>query len=125
MSLHKSNNSLLVLPSWYPSKVDASSGDFIQRHVEAISLYKNEYVLYVVKDEDGLFTKRELSVIVKYDNYIEEIIYYHPSKTKFKILNKFLSHQSYKKVYKRAIKRYFKSYGLPKLIHVHVAQQAG
>ena len=125
MSLNKSNNSLLVLPSWYPSEIDTSSGDFIQRHVEAISLYKNEYVLYVVKDEEGLFTKTEKSVVTMKDNFTEEVIYYHPPKTKFKLLNKFLSHNYYKKVYKKALKKYFETYGLPKVIQVHVAQKAG
>lgn len=125
MNITKPNSQLLVLPSWYPSEMDPSSGDFIQRHVEAISLFKKEYVLYVVKDEMGLITKSEKSVLTKKENYTEEIIYYHPPKTKFKFLNKFLSHQFYKKVYKKAIKRYFESYGLPQTVHVHVAQKAG
>ncbi len=125
MNLNKPNNSILVLPSWYPSAVDINSGDFIQRHVEAISLYKNEYVLYVVKDEKGLITTKEKSVVSQKDNYTEEIIYYHPCTTKIKLINKYISQQHYKKVYKKALKKYFATYGLPKNIQVHVAQKAG
>lgn len=125
MLQNKLNNSLLVLPSWYPSEVDTSSGDFIQRHIEAISLYKNEYVLYVVKDEKGLITKNEKSVVSIKNNITEEIIYYHPPKTGFKIADKILSQHYYLKVYKKAIIKYLENFGLPKLLHVHVAQKAG
>ena len=125
MKLDKINNSLLVLPSWYPSEVDPSSGDFIQRHVEAMSLYKNEYVLYVVKDEQGIITKKEKSVVTNKNNFSEEIIYYHPPKTGLKLLDKFISHRNYVRVYKKAIKKYIEDFGLPKLAHVHVAQKAG
>ena len=125
MKQNKINNSLLVLPSWYPSELDPSSGDFIQRHVEAISLYKNEYVLYVIKDEKGIITKDEKSILTNKNNFIEEIIYYHPIKTGIKIFDKFISHQYYIKVYKKAINRYLEIHGLPKMAHVHVAQKAG
>lgn len=125
MKINKSNNSLLVLPSWYPSAIDTTSGDFIQRHVEAIALFKNEYVIYVVKDEEAKITNKQKSVITEKNNYTEEIIYYHPPTTKFKIINKYISHKWYKRIYKNAIKKYFATYGLPNSIQVHVAQKAG
>lgn len=120
-----SNNSILVLPSWYPCKINAFSGDFIQRHVKAISLYNKQYIIYVVKDDKGIVTA-DITVEEKiHDNYAEQIIYYKPVKTGISLLDKLLSQQKYKRVYRKAIADYIHLNGRPKMIHVHVAFKAG
>lgn len=45
-------NKILFLASWYPSRVNAFDGDFIERHAKSISLYNKVYVIYVVKDQN-------------------------------------------------------------------------
>lgn len=119
------NKEILVLPSWYPSEIENSAGDFIQRHIEAIALYCHQHVIHVVKDENAKITKDVASFISNKNNFTEEIIYYHIKKSGFNLLDKFLSNKKYKKVYKKAIKKYFQKKGKPLLTHVHVAMKAG
>ncbi|HSN62115.1 MAG TPA: glycosyltransferase, partial [Ferruginibacter sp.] len=119
------NKSILVLPSWYPGKINAFSGDFIQRHVKAISLYNKQYVIYVVKDDNGIVTSDITVEENIHDNYTEQIIYYKPIKTGISLLDKLLSQQKYKRVYRKAITDYIHLNGCTKMIHVHVAFKAG
>ncbi|MBP6432458.1 MAG: glycosyltransferase [Ferruginibacter sp.] len=125
MSEKKYSNIILVLPSWYPNKLSPYDGDFIKRHVEAISLYQNQTVIYVVKDENGIMTKDVLIEINLDNNITEQIIYYKPIKTGFKMFDKLLSQIKYKRVYKTAITNFIKKNGVPYLTHVHVAYKAG
>ena len=92
---HKLNNPVLVLPSWYPNKIDNFAGDFIQRHVKAIALYVPQYIIHFVKDEHGIITKDVHSEICNYENYTEEIIYYLEKRVSFvKIKNQILREAS-------------------------------
>lgn len=116
---------ILVLPSWYPSEVDPTSGDFVQRHIEAISAYRQQYVIHVVKDEKGFITKNVKEVFNKKNNYCELIIYYHIPKTGISSLDQFRSDNKYQRIYKKAIEKYIKKEGTPSLVHVHVAMKAG
>ena len=116
---------ILVLPSWYPSQVDAYAGDFIKRHVQAIALLKSQYVIYVVKDEEGKITLNEKSTVNEYHGYTEKIIYYHVKTTGIPIVDRFLSFKKYNQIYKKAIRQYIAEKGKPNLIHVHVALKAG
>jgi hypothetical protein len=44
-------NNVLWLVSWYPNRLDAFDGDFIERHAIAVSRFAKLTVLLVVKDE--------------------------------------------------------------------------
>lgn len=125
MMPQNTHSPILVLPSWYPSKIDQFSGDFIQRHVKAISLFRTQYVIYVIKDERGKFTSDVTTEEMVMDNYTEKIIYYHLKKTGIGILDKLLSHRKYTRIYSNAIKLYIKTNGCPDFMHVHVALKAG
>jgi glycosyltransferase involved in cell wall biosynthesis len=124
MSL-KTNDIILVLPSWYPSKVDAFNGDFIERHVQAIAAFQKQYVIYVVKDEKGVVTNDVAIEENTKEGVSEKIIYYRSLKTGFSLLDKLLSQRKSNWLYKRAIKAFIKKNGKPKLVHVHVAMKAG
>ncbi len=123
----KINNasSILVLPSWYPNKLSPYNGDFIKRHVEATGLFCKQHVIYVVKDEMALVTKNVLIEKNVIENCTENVIYYHPLNTGINLLDKFLSHLKYMRVYKKAIKKNIEVNGLPKICHVHIAMKAG
>ncbi|HQY12102.1 MAG TPA: hypothetical protein PK133_07795, partial [Ferruginibacter sp.] len=110
-------NIILALPSWYPSELDAFNGDFIQRHVQAIALHCRQYVIYVVKDEKGILTKNVRQVVHEKENYTEKIIYYHYPKTGIGLIDRYLSHQTYKRIQKRAIARFVSQQGKPALVH--------
>lgn len=114
---------VLVLPSWYPSRIDKFTGDFIQRHVHAISLCQKQYVLYVVKDMNA-HRRGEVKVRVQ-DNLTEKIIYYHPLCTGLNFIDRLISHRSYIKQMKNAVKEFIAAEGMPELVHVHVSMKAG
>ena len=116
---------ILVLPSWYPSEVDKFSGDFVQRHIEAISAYRQQYVIFVIKDENARVTKKIKEVFQQKNNYRELVIYYHIKKSGIKILDQFRSDKKYRRIYKDAIKEFIQKEGVPTLVHVHVAMKAG
>lgn len=122
---HNLNNPVLVLPSWYPNKLEKFSGDFIQRHVRATALYVPLYIIHFVKDEHGKITKDYHSEICNFENYIEEIIYYCPAKTGIKFIDKFLSYKKFKKIYKKILNNYFFENEKPVLVHVHITLMAG
>lgn len=122
---HKLNNPVLVLPSWYPNKLDNFTGDFIQRHVKAIALYVPQYIIHFVKDEHGELTKDYQTEIYNFENYTEEIIYYAPVKTGLKYLDKFLSYRKFTKLYKKTLKNYFRENEKPALVHAHITLMAG
>ncbi len=116
---------ILVLPSWYPSRLNSFAGDFVQRHIAAIALFQKQYVLHVVKDTEGKITQDVTSHLVEKENYREEIIYYHPRRTGIALLDKFLSDYKYYRVYKKAVQNYLASNGNPLMTHLHLAMKAG
>ena len=43
---------ILALASWYPSRVLLDNGDFIQRHLRAISTLNNVTLVHAIKDQN-------------------------------------------------------------------------
>lgn len=109
--------------SWYPGRVDAFNGDFIQRHAMAAALFCKVDVIYVVKDDKGLI--RPGMEIQENANLTEKIIYYHSPKTGIRLLDRVLSHLKYTRLYRKAIKEYISKNGKPELVHVQIAMKAG
>ncbi len=118
-------NSILVLPSWYPSKLDKFDGDFVQRHVQAISLFCKQYVIYVVKDKEGIIANDYKIEKSETDTITEIIVYYKSFKTGISFFDKLLSQKKYSSLYKKAIKEYIHTFGVPQLTHLHIAYKAG
>lgn len=119
------NREILVLPSWYPSRLDDFSGDFIKRHVQAISLLHKQFVLYVVKDPTGEVTNNVLETVQHSPNLTEVILYYHVKRTGIPFFDKARSHYKASRLYKKLLVNYIRQKGLPPLVHVHVALKAG
>ena len=97
---------VLWLASWYPSRVDRFNGDFIQRHAQATALYSDVYVIYVVKDEKGVAP--EISEMFRNGRLQERVIYYRSLKTGIKVFDRFLSHWTYMRTYRKAISDYIR-----------------
>ncbi|MEO6406656.1 MAG: glycosyltransferase [Ferruginibacter sp.] len=116
-------NTILVLPSWYPSRVEPFNGDFIQRHIEAISLFKNQFVLYVVKDLNA--SEKIETTIHTAKGLTEKIIYYRPTVTGMSFLDRIVSHSMYRRLMKKAVREFLSEEGNPPLVHVHVGMKAG
>ena len=116
---------ILWLPSWYPCKLTPYDGDFIQRHAQAVSLYHPVHVLHIIRDKEGTVTK-DISVEERQDGNLKEtIIYYYCKPSFFKLADSFLSIRKYTRTYQDFLAGHFAEYGLPSLVHVHIAFKAG
>lgn len=115
---------VLWLASWYPNRQDNSTGDFIQRHAQAVSQYGKVQVIFVKKDTtlpvNTTVTERRVT-----GNLTELVIYYSPFETGVKIIDRAVSFFNYKKHFRKAVRQYVKDEGKPNYVHVHVAMYAG
>jgi glycosyltransferase involved in cell wall biosynthesis len=111
---------ILWLPAWYPNKLDAFAGDFLQRHALAVSLKNNLVVIYVIRDKEGNITSSQ-KVEYRQNGLMEErMIYYYVPKLPLKIFERLLSYIKFQLLYKRAVKELVHERGKPALVHVHV-----
>ena len=78
---------IVVFPGWYPSRVDKLSGDFIQRHLQAIAKNATVSVVFPVKDNS---IQKEEEVVIKNGN-LTEYYHYYPSLNSIKWLDTILS----------------------------------
>jgi glycosyltransferase involved in cell wall biosynthesis len=116
---------VLHLASWFPYEQDPYNGDFIQRHLKALSLFTPVTVIYVVKDSGlspGRFHIKKTEINI---HYKEWIVTYGTLKTGVKYLDKLLSFIRYKNIFSKLIQEYIDEEGRPDLIHVHVTMNAG
>lgn len=118
-------NKVLWLPAWYPNKIEPLSGDFIQRHAKAVSIFHPVQVICVIRDKEGRITRN-----TKEENYhsgelTEKIIYYHTPVFPFAFIDKYISYRRYHMLYRRAVRNYIESDGLPICSHVHIANRNG
>lgn len=82
---------VLVFPGWYPNKFDNLSGDFIQRHLQAIAIEAKVTVIIPVKD--NTITKAYQTEVVQ-GKLTEKFLYY-PSISSVKWLDNLLSFLRY------------------------------
>ena len=116
------NKKILWLASWYPNKIDHFTGDFIQRHARAASLYNQIYVIHTLPDKTGTITTNIREEVTETGRLTEHLIYFSASDSFFGRLASFLKWRSLSAV---AIKKYIEQHGKPDLIHVHVGVRAG
>jgi glycosyltransferase involved in cell wall biosynthesis len=117
--------SILFLPSWYPSDVDAFTGDFIQRHALALSLFMRVHVVFIVKDKSKTFAKSIRVEEKTTGNLTETIIYYTSKNYGVGFIDRFMSIRKYNSVYKRFFSKWISQNGKPFVVHVHVPYKAG
>jgi len=111
------------LPSWYPSRLDAFTGDFIQRHAKALSMFTPVHVVFFVRDK-----KKSITNSIKIEencsgNLSETIIYFACKDYGFRFIDKLIAMRKYRSVYKQ----YFLQLqpNLFRSVHVHVPYKAG
>lgn len=110
---------VLVIASWYPSKMSKLFGNFVFKEVQAINrcgveaavLYSNTFSLHRVKVEK----KIAMGMSVTEKNGFSEYIFY-ILKTQIKKIDRFLQLMGGKVIFRK----YVKKHGLPDLIHLHV-----
>ncbi len=110
------NDYILVIPSWYPTRINRFNGDFNQRTVEALSAYKRQVVIYVVGD----YSANNFAIENRQEGEVTTIIGYFP-KSKQNVVNVF----RYIKYYNQLIKREIRERGKPLYLHTYVFFPAG
>lgn len=103
---------VLHLTSWYPSKVNLWIGDFVQRHIWAISSFYKCVIIHVVLDKN--LNRGQQSIEIFVDNGVVTYIGYFRPRLNFlhNIAGLLLGY--------RIVKIVLAKYGRPSLVHVHV-----
>lgn len=109
---------IVVFPGWYPSKFDQLSGDFIQRHMQAIALHCRITVIIPVKDST---INKGKTVVVELGN-LTEVYHYYPSVSSLKWLDRLLSFFRYNYLCVTEVKRLSKKEKID-LVYLYVLQK--
>lgn len=109
---------VLMLPKWFPNAIDNAEGNYVQRHISAISKFCDVTVLYVHSKERNLLSFHDITI--NRENGYEVITVY------FKRFNSGLLFPDKCVNFFRFIRSQIKGYriyreknGIPDLIHVH------
>jgi glycosyltransferase involved in cell wall biosynthesis len=121
--LKENTDYILWLPSWYPTEITPSNGDFIQRHAAATSLFRKIIILFVQKDERLKHGKTRLEV--KEEGDFITLIGYYGASGNSGFIDKFRSFRQYRSLQKKMFAGIVGKYGKPLLVHVHIAMNAG
>jgi glycosyltransferase involved in cell wall biosynthesis len=117
---------IVWLASWFPNRLDPLSGDFIERHALAASLYNDIYVIHVIKDAESKTPGPAFTETKTFNEHCRaEIIYYKAGFKKMRWLEILHSNLRYCRYFIRSIQSYIKKEGRPDCIHVHIALKAG
>jgi glycosyltransferase involved in cell wall biosynthesis len=117
---------ILWLASWYPSKVDPFTGDFIERHARAASLHSQIEVLFVVKDNAGFFQENITEERRQYkEGGKATIIYYKVPNYLISLFGKMRSTFLFLKIHFNFLNKYIRQNGKPDGLHVHTGMKSG
>src|ERR1700722_9451922 len=117
---------ILWLTSWFPNRLNPLSGDFIERHAVAASLYNNIFVIHAVKDDENQDPNRIFIEKKTFNEHCRaEIIYYKTGFKKIKWLNILESNLWYFTHFARSIRSHMRKEGRPACIHAHIGLKAG
>jgi glycosyltransferase involved in cell wall biosynthesis len=114
---------VLWLASWYPSKNDALTGDFFQRHANAASKVCTIHVIHIKRD-DAISSLKEVSVFT-YNNLTETVVLYKPFIRIIPGLHNSVSFLTWLFLMNKYVKTYIKKNGKSDLIHVKAAWKSG
>jgi glycosyltransferase involved in cell wall biosynthesis len=104
------------LCSWYPNGDDPYTGDFVQRHAQAVSAYQAIDVIYVHKNNKG----NDGVQVSNPKDKLQEWIYQNPVKRN-RLFSKWAGLIRYYIIHQHHITKY----GKPDLVHVQIPIKAG
>jgi glycosyltransferase involved in cell wall biosynthesis len=112
------------LASWFPSRINVSAGDFIERHAHAVAPYVKHLSVIVVLKDDALPTN---AVEIQQTQTGNLTIYtaYYGNSFWGGIVGKLLSQRKYLSLQDQIFKLVLSATGKPDLVHVQVAMKAG
>jgi glycosyltransferase involved in cell wall biosynthesis len=103
---------ILFISSWFPSKIEPTNGNFVQRHAEAVSLLYDVEILHAIGDcnQNGNYHLDDQMI-----NGIRTLIVYYKN-TKNPVLNFFRRMKSYQMGFSKLQK--------PDLVHANILQKS-
>lgn len=115
---------LLWLASWFPSRVDPTAGDFIERHAEAVAPYVTRLDVFHAVRDDSLKPGRIEWTREDRGSFTCWIAYYRPPQLPG-VLETALAGLMYMRSFHVLWKQCYRDQDRPELMHVHVAMRAG
>ncbi len=109
---------ILFVSSWYPSRVNETLGNFVQKHAEAASLFEDVVVLHVCFDEK--MKGKPTTIKISKDEPLKSVIIYVE-----KLSNPWKRFREYLSNYRAGLRLVTHLYGAPDLIHVNVVFPVG
>lgn len=110
---------ILWIAGWYPNQIEPFAGDFVQRHAQAVSIYHDVTVLFVIRDAEKTVTNKT-AIIQKTEGQLKEKAIYYALDTKPAALSKLNSFLKYQSILKQEVKEYIAEHGKPDLIHFYI-----
>lgn len=110
---------VLFLPKWYPNRLDAFNGNFIENHARAISKFADIGIIFVHSDQLEKGKKIEIFESSPF-GYPEIRIYFKKPGFRFLHIEKLIVIYRYWRAQLKAFEIYSHKYGIPDLLHVHV-----
>jgi L-malate glycosyltransferase len=110
--------SVWFLSSWYPTRVHATRGNFVQRHIEAVSQFCKVSVLHVCTDP-GMDQHIEY-YWSEYKGFNELIIYIKPQLKNIPLLSGLIRYINFRRAYSKGAKLLTERYGSPDIIHANI-----
>ncbi len=111
---------ILLLPSWYPSKVHDTNGIFIRRFAESIGDKVEVKILYAVSSESSTKIELEINNQVGFQEYF---VYY--PKIKAGLFSSFYKLKAFYQAYNYGFNKMKADGFIPEVVHVQVALNAG
>ena len=115
---------ILWLTSWFPNRTDPSTGDFIERHANAVAPFVTQlFIIAVIKDMAMPYGAVEIKK-KQTGNQTAYLVYYGKSRWGG-VIEKLLSYRKYISLQKKIYKEVVIEFGKPDMVHLHVAMKAG
>ena len=117
-------DNILILASWYPSRVNFLNGDFVERHAKAIALKFDVTVIFISKDHELKDQVYDFEFEEK-DNVKSYKGFYKDFNSRFSFVRKIVSQYRYFKSLDQLYKKYISTEGKPHFIHLYIPMKAG
>ena len=115
---------VLMLPSWYPSRLQPTNGNFIEQHIKAIASYCPVSVLFLESDPN--LAKGEIEKVYAEPSGIPTWkVYYGKTDSRIPLLKDWIQFRQFLKAAWSGYHSLISSRGVPDLVHLHVLWKAG
>ncbi len=114
--------SVLMISSWYPSRINPTLGNFVEKFGESIAMFHKVTVIHVVADHN---MEKAYEYVRKKNKSMDIYIVYFRKKKKELFIDKTVKTFRFFKHYLRVYKLYTKEHGKPDIVHHNILFPVG